>query len=126
MRKYLIIFYAAVLSFNLFPVYAETHKPQEFLQKISGSKNEGEQIYTHFCANCHAEKPVIPIGAPKIRNTKDWQWRLQQGMSILFEHTDEGLNAMPPRGGCFECSDKQLMLAIIFMLPEQDKKRPIK
>jgi cytochrome c5 len=43
-------------------------------------------------------------------------------MDALFQHTDEGLNAMPSRGGCFECSDKQLMLAIRAMLPETTKK----
>ena len=29
---------------------------------------------------------------------------------------------MPARGGCFECSDKQLYLAILAMLPETLKK----
>lgn len=105
---------------------AESHHPQEFLQSIRGSKDEGKQIYTHFCANCHAEKPLIPVGAPRIGETEDWKIRLKQGMGVLFTHTDEGLNAMPPRGGCFECTDKQLLLAITFMLPKQVHKTPIK
>jgi len=29
---------------------------------------------------------------------------------------------MPARGGCFECSDEQLVLAILAMLPESAKK----
>jgi len=29
---------------------------------------------------------------------------------------------MPPRGGCFECTDDQLLLAIITMLPEDAQK----
>ncbi|KTC89700.1 c-type cytochrome [Fluoribacter dumoffii] len=103
------------------PVYAETHHPQEFLQSISGDKNEGKEIYNHFCVNCHASKPLIPLGAPRIGNEADWKVRLQQGMKVLFEHTNEGLNAMPPRGGCFECTDKQLKRAIKYMLPKQPK-----
>lgn len=113
----LVFVYAAFLMLIPFYAPADSHHPQEFLQSISGSKNEGEQIYTHFCVNCHAAKPLIPVGAPRINEDDDWKMRLKQGMDSLFKHTDEGLNAMPPRGGCFECTDKQLMLAITFMLP---------
>ncbi|MBI2785850.1 MAG: cytochrome c5 family protein [Legionella longbeachae] len=100
------------------PIHATPHHPQEFLQSVSGAKNEGEQIYNHFCVNCHASKPLISIGAPKVGVENDWKMRLKQGMTVLFNHTNEGINAMPSRGGCFECTDKQLMLAIDFMLPK--------
>ena len=110
-----------ILIFHL-PVYADSHHPQEFLQSITGAQNEGEQIYNHFCVNCHASKPLISLGAPRLGEESDWKIRLKQGMKKLFQHTDEGLNAMPPRGGCFECTDKQLMNAIQFMLPKQPKK----
>lgn len=103
-------------------VLAQSHHPQEFLQSITGTKNEGKAIYQHFCSNCHASKPVINLGAPKIASELDWSYRVKQGLDVLFEHTDTGLNAMPPRGGCFECTDEQLLAAIIAMLPEKDKK----
>lgn len=115
------LFYTLALSLFAFQTNAETHKPQEFLKSISGSKNEGEQIYNHFCVNCHAEKPIIPLGAPRRGNQEEWKWRLKQGMDMMFKHTDEGLNAMPARGGCFECTDKQLMMAIEFMLKKPKK-----
>jgi cytochrome c5 len=113
-RVYLVI----LLIFQI-SAYAESHHPQEFLKSINGSKNEGEKIYNHFCVNCHAIKPLIPIGAPRMGEKEDWKIRLKQGMSVLFKHTNEGLGAMPPRGGCFECTDKQLMLAIQYMTPKQ-------
>ncbi|KTD06144.1 cytochrome c5 [Legionella gratiana] len=115
-------FYIVTLLIFQISAYAESHHPQEFLQSISGTKNEGKQIYDHFCVNCHAIKPLIPIGAPRVGDKDDWETRLKQGMSVLFKHTNEGLNAMPSRGGCFECSDKQLMLAIQYMLPNQSEK----
>lgn len=102
--------------------FAESHHPQEFLHSISGTPNEGEQIYKHFCVNCHAPKPLIPLGAPRIGDETDWKERLKQGITILFKHSNEGVKAMPPRGGCFECTDKQLLLAIEFMLPKKAKK----
>lgn len=117
MLKYYIILFVMVL-----PVHANTHHPEQFLKSISGSQNEGEQIYMHFCVNCHAPQPLISLGAPRIDEESDWKSRLKQDMEVLFQHTDEGLNAMPARGGCFECTDKQLMKAILFMLPKPVKK----
>lgn len=104
------------------PVYADSHHPQDFLKSIEGSKTEGEQIYSHFCANCHAKKPLIELGAPKIGEETDWKLRLNQDINILYKHSDEGLNGMPPRGGCFECTDEQLILAIVEMVPKKNKK----
>ena len=119
MRRYFIIISTAAWLFISLQAYANSHRPQDFLHSVSGSKNEGEQIYNHFCVNCHAAKPLIPVGAPRVGEDGDWELRLKQGMDVLFQHTDEGLNAMPPRGGCFECTDKQLRLAIQFMLPRE-------
>jgi cytochrome c5 len=121
MRDYFGI-YKLILFMFILPVFADSHHPQEFLKTISGTKNEGEQIYTHFCINCHALKPLIPLGAPKIGEESDWKIRLKQGMDALFKHTDEGLNGMPPRGGCFECTDEQLILAIVAIVPKKDIK----
>nr|WP_035894408.1 c-type cytochrome [Legionella oakridgensis] len=102
-------------------IWAASHHPQDFLKEISGSKNEGEQIVHHFCSNCHDRKPLIALGAPRIGVETDWEPRVKQGLEVLFKHTDEGLNAMPARGGCFECSDQQLLKAILAMIPENEK-----
>lgn len=114
--------YTLILLMFFFSVYADSHHPEEFLKSIEGKKNEGEQIYNHFCVNCHAKKPLISLGAPRIEEENDWKLRLKQGIDTLFQHTDEGMNGMPPRGGCFECTDKQLMLAIVTLVPKIDKK----
>lgn len=101
--------------------WSASHHPQDFLKKIAGTENEGQQIVQHYCATCHAQKPMIQLGAPRIGVAADWSHRIKQNMEVLFHHTDEGLNAMPARGGCFECTDKQLMLAIDAMLPRKLK-----
>ena len=98
--------------------WSASHHPQDFLKRIAGSPHEGLQIVQHYCANCHAIKPVIQLGAPRMGILADWEPRIKKGMKALFKNTDEGFNAMPARGGCFECSDQQLLLAILSMLPE--------
>lgn len=97
-------------------VWAASHHPQDFLASIRGTHDEAKQIVHHFCANCHAEKPLIPLGAPKMGVQADWSLRKQQGMHVLYQHTNEGLGLMPARGGCFECSDQQLKLAIEYLI----------
>lgn len=114
--KSLLISLLTVLFFSL--PYAASHRPQVFLKTLEGSENQGKQIVENFCANCHAVKPLIALGAPKIHHNADWESRLKGGLASLVDHTQKGFNAMPPRGGCFECSDEQLLLAILAMLPE--------
>jgi len=31
----------------------------------------------------------------------------------MLQRTDEGIGFMPARGGCFECTDQQLLLAVL-------------
>ena len=111
------------ISFMAMPVMAGSHHPQAFLERVAGAPDEGTQIVEHFCSTCHAPNPMIPLGAPKPGVVSDWSARLEQGLELLFKHADEGLRAMPPRGGCFECTEKQLWLAIAALLPvdEQEK-----
>lgn len=102
---------------------AASHHPQAFLEEVKGTPDQGTKIVEHFCSTCHAEKPMIPLGAPRKGVAKDWDARLKQGLDTLFKHSSEGLRAMPPRGGCFECSDEQLMLAIKALLPNSDEEK---
>lgn len=111
------------MSLIALPVMAGSHHPQAFLERVAGLPDEGPQIVEHFCSTCHAANPMIPLGAPKPGVISDWSARLEQGLDILFKHADEGLRAMPPRGGCFECTEKQLWLAIAALLPVDEQKK---
>ena len=110
------------MTLNILPSWSASHHPQDFLKEIAGTPNEGLQIIQHYCANCHAKNPMIQLGAPRIGMLSDWMPRIKKGMPALFKNTDEGINAMPARGGCFECTDQQLLLAIMAMLPETARK----
>ena len=95
---------------------AATHRPMTFLNKIQNTPNEEEQIFNHFCITCHAEQPMINLGAPRIHHPEDWQQRVSQGLEQILQHVNQGYRAMPARGGCFECTDRQLHRTVLFML----------
>lgn len=105
------------LFFSAF-LWAKNHHPEEFLASIQDKPNRGELIVEHFCSSCHNKRPLIELGAPKIGLSQDWEPRISQGLACLLKHTEEGFYAMPARGGCFECSEQELLLAILAMLPK--------
>ncbi len=110
-----------IAAFYVHFISAASHHPQTFLKEVRGKPHEGEKIVEHYCALCHASNPMIQVGAPRMGQPLDWAPRMKQGLEVLIKHTDEGLNAMPPRGGCFECSDEQLKLAVLALLPKGTK-----
>lgn len=117
----LIISYIVMLFILQFPLHAATHHPETFLKSIAGQPDEGRLIFEHFCSTCHASNPEIQLGAPRIHQKQEWKHRVSQGWEKLFEHTDLGMGAMPPRGGCFECTDLQLNSAIRYMIEKKSK-----
>lgn len=97
----------------------EFHHPQEFVENLKKDKKPGKAIYKAFCANCHNVKPLISVGAPRFRIKKDWADRIKNTKDNFLEVIDKGKGLMPARGGCFECSDQDLLEAIKYMLPKQ-------
>ena len=62
---------------------------------------------------------VIRLACSVLRakgNADDWTDRLAQGMDVLLEHSINGFNAMPPRGGCMNCTDEEIEAAIEYMI----------
>lgn len=117
---YIFLFFISFSSpFNVFATEHNFHHPEAALQAIAKDKRPGEKIYQSYCANCHALKPMIPVGAPRIGVKAEWQPRLKKGMKTLFKNAALGINNMPARGGCFECSDELLQAAIDYMLPKK-------
>lgn len=102
--------------------WALSHRPEAFLKKIQGTPTEGLEIYRHFCGTCHNSNPQIKLGAPRKGVLSDWDFRFKNGLNLLLDHTYDGYNAMPARGGCFECTDEQLILALIELVPDVFKK----
>lgn len=72
-----------------------------------------EDRYNKTCAICHAAGAA---GAPKTGDEKAWKQRIEEkGMETLVKHANEGINAMPPKGMCFDCSDEDFIALIEYM-----------
>lgn len=98
------------------PVIQTLHYPDSFAKQIKGNPQAGEIVYKSYCISCHAPHPDIPLPAPHLDQPKIWLGLRSLGKSKLLENTINGIGAMPARGGCFECDDASLSLAIDYML----------
>lgn len=82
---------------------------------VTGQARSGKTVYESSCLACHGAGVA---GAPKTGDTEAWKMRAGQGMGVLVEHAITGLNAMPPKGTCADCSDAELEAAVTYMLTE--------
>jgi cytochrome c5 len=85
--------------------------------KAAAKQVPGQATYEGHCIVCHADGVA---GAPKFRNAGDWQPRLAKSkIDELVQIAIKGLNAMPPKGTCTECSEEDIKNAIQYMLPKK-------
>ena len=68
--------------------------------------------YNKSCVVCHAAGVAQ---APVTGDAAAWEPRLEKGMDALVASIRNGLNAMPPMGMCFDCSDEEYVELIKFM-----------
>lgn len=68
--------------------------------------------YGKSCAVCHASGVA---GAPKTGDVAAWEPRMVKGMDALVASVKNGMNAMPPMGMCFDCSDEDYKELIEYM-----------
>lgn len=73
----------------------------------------GADVYNKACVACHGSGV---LGAPKLQNAGDWDPRLEKGFDTVWQNALNGINAMPPRGTCGDCSDDEIKAAIEHMI----------
>lgn len=74
---------------------------------------DAETIYNTFCMACHA---TGISEAPILGNAEQWEVRIAKGADALYTSSINGLNVMPPRGTCVDCSDDEMRAAVDYML----------
>lgn len=80
--------------------------------KPSGPRS-GESIYSASCTSCHA---LGVAGAPTFGDAAMWAPRIAKGVDTLYTNSINGINAMPPKGLCMDCSDEEIQAAVDYML----------
>ncbi|KGP63247.1 cytochrome C [Legionella norrlandica] len=93
----------------------ETEVTKKTTSDTEIKKEPGQEIYDKYCSVCHKDGLA---GAPKFQSP-DWKPRLDsKKIDGLLSSAIKGLNAMPAKGTCMECSDADLKAAIQYMLPK--------
>lgn len=72
-----------------------------------------DAVYKEACIACHGSGAA---GAPKLGDKVDWAKRLSQGKPTLLEHALQGYKGMPAKGGCSNCSNEEIKLAVDYLL----------
>lgn len=78
----------------------------------SAGPRDAETIYNTYCMACHA---TGVSEAPIFGNAEQWAPRIAKGMDVLYTNSINGINVMPPRGTCVDCSDDEMRAAVDFM-----------
>jgi cytochrome c5 len=76
-----------------------------------GAAKSADDVIAKHCNACHA---TGLLNAPKIGDTAAWKERAdhQGGLDGILAKAITGINAMPPKGTCADCSDDELKAAI--------------
>lgn len=64
------------------------------------------------CTFCHATGAA---GAPKVGDAAAWKPRLAKGEAALLQSVKNGLNAMPAKGMCNDCTDAEYKALIQYI-----------
>lgn len=75
-----------------------------------------KRIYDSYCYVCHGTGWQ---GAPLTGNASDWQPRIDKGWDAILKNARLGLNGMPAKGTCEECSDADFRAVIEMMVDDK-------
>jgi len=98
------------------PAYAVDDKA--FIKFASPDLDHGRIIWIDNCKGCHAYGTA---GAPIPMNPDEWDFRVTKSKQTLYDHAINGFfgeddTMMPERGGNPSLSDRQVKLAVDYMV----------
>ncbi len=79
---------------------------------FSGPRSAAD-IYNDKCVACHASGAA---GAPKTGDVTGWVARIGKGIDVLYANAIGGLNGMPAKGLCMDCSDDEIKETVDYMI----------
>ncbi len=78
-------------------------------ENSAGAARSGADIYASNCIACHSSGVA---GAPIFGDVAVWSARLGKGIETVYTNAINGINAMPMRGTCMDCSDDEVKAAV--------------
>lgn len=76
------------------------------------AERDAEKIFNDYCFACHGTGWE---GAPVIGDSFVWDERIEKGLEVLVKNTIEGIDAMPSKGSCADCTDEELIATVKWM-----------
>lgn len=106
-HKFALILMASTYAFN-------GNADEKQLAQLSEGFN-AEQKYMASCFACHSTGAA---GAPKVGAgmSAEWEPRLEKGLDAVVQNAINGVNTMPAKGLCFDCSDEDLRAIVEYMV----------
>ncbi|MEX2132098.1 MAG: c-type cytochrome [Pseudohongiellaceae bacterium] len=77
--------------------------------------SDGFNVETTFAATCAACHNAGVANAPKPDDAAAWNTRMEKGIDAVMVNVINGLNSMPAKGLCFNCTDDDLKAVVEFM-----------
>lgn len=113
--------YAFLLGFGLVTAISavpQSHNMSAMMTQIRRlpDAEQPQRFFQQFCSNCHDKEPMIDVNAPLIGDHNRWAPYRKMPKSVLLKLVMSGHGAMPPRGGCSECSEAELAAIVAYML----------
>ena len=104
---------ACALMVGLF-VFGNSNADELKLAQLSEGFN-AEQKYMASCFACHSTGAA---GAPKVGAgmSAEWEPRLEKGLDAVVQNAINGINTMPAKGLCFDCTDEDLRSIVEYMV----------
>ena len=107
-RKVTYVFMAWVFMFS------SSNAGEMKLAQLSEGFN-AQQKYMASCFACHSTGAA---GAPKVGAgmSVEWEPRLEKGLDAVVQNAINGINTMPAKGLCFDCTDEDLRAIVEYMI----------
>ena len=80
--------------------------------------SEGFNAQKKYMTSCFACHSTGAAGAPKVGAgmSSEWESRLEKGIDATVQNAINGINTMPAKGLCFDCTDEDLRAIVEYMI----------
>jgi len=102
-------------SFFLLTLFATQLAAAQEADATANNARTPQTIFQDFCFSCHGTGWE---NAPVVGDAFDWEERREQGIDTLLKHTLEGINAMPAKGACTDCTEEELKKTVEWMIAD--------